>query len=53
MASTMYVVFANYLATGLGGSRFVKTTMVYTHSAFHSGRTIQSPLDFGVSPGKA
>jgi hypothetical protein len=27
--------------------------MVYTHAAFYSGRTIQSPLDFGVSPAKA
>ena len=31
------------------GHKDVKTTMVYTHTAFHSGRTIQSPLDFGVS----
>jgi integron integrase len=35
------------------GHKDIKTTMVYTHTAFHSGRTIQSPLDFGVSPGKA
>ena len=31
------------------GHKDIKTTMVYTHTAFHSGRTIQSPLDFGVS----
>jgi site-specific recombinase XerD len=35
------------------GHKDIKTTMVYTHTAFHSGRTIQSPLDFGVSPAKA
>ena len=29
------------------GHKDVKTTMVYTHTAFRSGRTIQSPLDFG------
>jgi hypothetical protein len=29
------------------GHKDVKTTIVYTHMAFHSGRTIQSPLDFG------
>jgi integron integrase len=28
------------------GHKDVKTTMVYTHTAFRSGRTIQSPLDF-------
>ena len=38
------------------GHKDVKTTMVYTHTAFRSGRTIQSPLDFGssaVQPGWA
>jgi integron integrase len=35
------------------GHKDIKTTMVYTHTAFHSGRTIQSPLDFGVPPAKA
>jgi site-specific recombinase XerD len=35
------------------GHKDIKTTMVYTHTAFHSGRTIQSPLDFGVSPANA
>jgi integron integrase len=29
------------------GHKDIKTTMVYTHTAFRSGRTIQSPLDFG------
>jgi integron integrase len=29
------------------GHKDVKTPMVPTHTAFHSGRTIQSPLDFG------
>jgi hypothetical protein len=29
------------------GHKDVKTTMVYTHTAFRSGRTIRSPLDFG------
>ena len=38
------------------GHKDVKTTMLYTHTAFRSGRTIQSPLDFGssaVQPGWA
>jgi integron integrase len=31
------------------GHKDLKTTMIYTHTAFHSGRTIQSPLHFGSS----